>query len=308
MNACVVLVSNDYVSLGYPLSLLRNRLCEVVVLSPGDPPHAPKYVQSLDLIWDVRGDDRASHSAPAVLAQEFQSPSSPSILPTRSHPESIDPGSTTPTATPDNARPSVPEHAAATRSSAIEPDTERPSSSRPFDIAPGVGRPGTVYDSGVSAAMSPRTVAIVTSSPWSFSTISSQSPSYDTQRPPSRGSILSSHETATPMWPPHAVSNIFPGSFSLSQPVHDLSTLPNLDRAGVLPRYGARLSTPPISSHPSTNPVSGSSGAFSLGLTEQSVEHISGFGGAAPTRGLPSSNVAAEVRSRDSYTLSANKF
>ncbi|KAF9517023.1 hypothetical protein BS47DRAFT_593827 [Hydnum rufescens UP504] len=295
LDACVVLVSNDYISLGYPLSLLRNRLCMIIILSPGDLAHAPKYVQSLDTIWDVRGDDGAANSTPAVLAPNFPSSSSPN-LPTRPRSESLDPGSNTPTATPDNIRAAAPPHAVATRPTTGEPDTEPPLPSRPFDIAPGVGRPGTVYDSGVSAAMSPRTVAIVTSSPWSFSTLSSHSPSYDTQRPPSRGSVLSSHETATPTWPPHSVANIFPGAFSVSQPVHDLATLSNLDRAGLLPRHGVQLSTPPISSHPPSNPPTGSSGPFSLSPAEHSAEHISGFGGGPPTRGLPSSNMAAELR------------
>lgn len=52
----IVLVTNDYGTFGYPLSLLRNRNCHVVVLSTREVLGQPRYVRRLDAIWNHRGE------------------------------------------------------------------------------------------------------------------------------------------------------------------------------------------------------------------------------------------------------------
>lgn len=53
-STTIILVTNDHSSLGYPLSLLRNRNCQVVVLSTREMAGQPRYVERLDAIWNTR--------------------------------------------------------------------------------------------------------------------------------------------------------------------------------------------------------------------------------------------------------------
>ncbi|KAF8311761.1 hypothetical protein DL93DRAFT_2082964 [Clavulina sp. PMI_390] len=52
----IILVTNDHSTLAYPLSLLRNRNCQVVVLSTRDMSGQPRYVRRLDAVWSMRGE------------------------------------------------------------------------------------------------------------------------------------------------------------------------------------------------------------------------------------------------------------
>ena len=68
--ATIILVSNEH-NLGYPISLLRNRLFEVIVLCPGEFDHyTPKHMRSLDAVWEAR-DDGAVTPVPSRPASSF---------------------------------------------------------------------------------------------------------------------------------------------------------------------------------------------------------------------------------------------
>lgn len=83
----IVLVSNDYPSLGYPLSLLRNRNCQVVVLSTRDALGQPRYVRRLDVVWSSRGEIQQVPPRPVTprLPQASRVIQSPQQTRVRSH-------------------------------------------------------------------------------------------------------------------------------------------------------------------------------------------------------------------------------
>lgn len=83
----VVLVTNDYSSLGYPLSLLRNRNCQVAVLSTRDALGQPRYVRRLDAVWSSRGEIQQVPPRPVTprLPQASRVIQSPQQTRVRSH-------------------------------------------------------------------------------------------------------------------------------------------------------------------------------------------------------------------------------
>lgn len=82
-----VLVTNDYSSLGYPLSLLRNRNCQIVVLSTRDALGQPRYVRRLDAVWSSRGEIQQAPPRPVTprLPQASRVIQSPQQTRVRSH-------------------------------------------------------------------------------------------------------------------------------------------------------------------------------------------------------------------------------